>query len=205
MKQEINLYRPELRPRRTLFPARQMALLVALLILGLAGLNAVSWYELDRARKRAANAERGVVAAEARVEEMRRRFPVKKLDPALKKRLSNRRDALAKNQDVVEKLASGYFGSVEGLSAHLEGFARQHVDGTWLTAVRIAAGGKGVALEGRALVPELIPEYLDRLSQEPALETQVFSELSLQIADDGLANEVEFDVRTEGLAKRDDS
>ena len=54
-------------------------------------------------------------------------------------------------------------------------------------------------------MPELIPEYLDRLSQEPALETQVFSELSLQVADDGLANEIEFDVRTEGLAKRDDS
>ena len=107
-------------------------------------------------------------------------------------------------RQIVSKLRSGVFGRIGGLSVFLEGFARQHVEGTWLTQVRVRAGGRSIGLQGKALLPDLVPAYIDRLSKEPVLKGTSFSNMELR-AVPGQLDVVGFSVRTSGISADDES
>ena len=84
---------------------------------------------------------------------------------------------------------------------HLSAFARQSFSGIWLTGLRVAAAGQDVVLEGRAVRPELVPNYLQRLNQEDVMQGHAFAELEIrrpEAADkaQGQARFVEFRLAT---------
>ena len=62
-------------------------------------------------------------------------------------------------------------------SATLQAFARQTIDGLWLTG--LVLDRQDMALRGRAMNPELIPAYVGRLNQEPALQGRSFRALDI--------------------------
>jgi hypothetical protein len=61
----------------------------------------------------------------------------------------------------------------------MRAFARQSLDGVWLTGFEIDAGGRELALSGRALGAELVPRYLERLNHESLLQGRQFSSLKV--------------------------
>lgn len=202
--QQINLYQPELKPQRAIFPAIRMLQVLGLFVLVLVALSAYTWWQVQPLHARKAQAQQNLAAATTQVEQMRAQYPPPQRDESLVVNLAARRAALEQTREIVVRLESGAFGSVTGLSPYLTGFARQHVDGTWLTGVRVLRGGAALALEGRALRPELVPAYLERLSEESVFSGKSFSELQLSTGEDTL-NEIRFSVRTDGVQPRDGS
>jgi hypothetical protein len=79
---------------------------------------------------------------------------------------------------VLQMLRADGLGQPEGHAAALHAFARQSIAGLWLTG--LVLDRRDVALRGRAMAPDLIPAYVGRLNQEPALQGRSFRALDIQ-------------------------
>jgi len=70
--------------------------------------------------------------------------------------------------EAIEALKGGALGSQQGFAEYLRAFSRQSIGGLWLTEFSI--GGRGeLELRGRALNPDLLPNYIQRLNRERVL------------------------------------
>lgn len=66
-----------------------------------------------------------------------------------------------------------------GFAEHLSGLARQHIDGMWFTEIQLHQGGQQLALLGETKAPEYLPQYLQKLADEPVFEGHRFRVLRL--------------------------
>jgi hypothetical protein len=90
--------------------------------------------------------------------------------------------ALRKITVILNQRESGNMvDNTTGYSATMQALARQIGSGIWLTGFTIARAGTEVSLQGKVLSPELVPAYLDRLKQEPALRGLQFSALEMRL------------------------
>ena len=53
-----------------------------------------------------------------------------------------------------------------GFTGHMQGLARQHIDGVWFTSIELLEGGSELAIAGQTRLPELVPRYIRRLADE---------------------------------------
>lgn len=67
-----------------------------------------------------------------------------------------------------------------GLANYMRGFARQTVDGLWLTGFSIDETNKTMTVRGRSLEAEVLPSYMQRLGQEPVFSGKLFGGLHVQ-------------------------
>lgn len=204
MTQSINLYQSMFRPRRTVLSAMAMLQVLGVVVVALGLFYAYAQLKMQPIRAQAQAAATQVPEAEARVERLRAEYPPPVESPAVRAEWRRKTEKLAHTREIATKLRSGAYGSIDGLSVYLEGFARQHVEGTWLTRVRVRSGGSTIGLDGRALLPDLVPAYLDRLSREAVFRGKAFSSLELSTEAAEL-DEIVFSVRTSGLPKEDGS
>jgi hypothetical protein len=70
-------------------------------------------------------------------------------------------------EESIAALKGGAFGSQRGFAEYLRAFSRQALGGLWLTGFSI--GGGELEIRGRALSPDLLPSYIQRLNREKAL------------------------------------
>jgi hypothetical protein len=101
------------------------------------------------------------------------------------------------------------FGEQEGFAEYLRSFSRQTLDGVWLTAFTVTGGGE-IEIRGRALRPDLVPGYIQRLNREELFAGRSFARLEMnraaaQPGADGKAVEtvpfLEFRLATQDTAK----
>jgi len=90
---------------------------------------------------------------------------------------------LAGRHEVMQILRGGIIGNTDGFSVYLRAFARQSFDGMWLTGFSLSGAGQDVVLRGRALRPESVADYVQRLSREAVLKGHAFAELQMQRPD----------------------
>ncbi len=102
---------------------------------------------------------------------------------------------LQKRQQIKDMLESQTLGNTAGLSSYMTAFARQHVQGMWLTKITVSNGGRNLGLQGKTLTSELLPQYLTRLAGEDVLNGLSFNVLNLSRPVDP-ANPLEFSIST---------
>lgn len=180
MNQQINLYNPALERKRDLASLPMAAglwaaclVLLAMLMVGFT----VRTNNLESSRV-AAETERDRVRAE--LDRLSAQLAARQPNPELAAEVERLDNALASRQEVVALLQAGVIGDRTGFSEHLKAFARQSFNGLWLTGVKVAAAGQDVVLEGRALQPQLVPNYLRRLNREDVMQGQAFAELEIR-------------------------
>jgi cell division protein FtsB len=180
MIQQINLYNPLLEPRRewlTLTTSVGCWLLTALIVAGW-----TAWVAKDLAAVAAQeNAEEARFAAlRTQVTAKNEQASTKKRDTTIEEELTRLQADARTREEIFTRLNSGAIGNTTGFSGHLQAFARQSIDGMWLTGFHIAGAGQDITLEGRTLRPELVPSYLRLLNREPTLKGHAFSELVME-------------------------
>ena len=62
----------------------------------------------------------------------------------------------------------------------MRAFARQAVQGLWLTGFRITGDAAQISLSGGVISPELLPAYIQRLGRESIMQGKTFSTLQMQ-------------------------
>jgi hypothetical protein len=64
-------------------------------------------------------------------------------------------------------------------SEYLRAFARQTVQGLWLTSIQIGEAGVQLNLSGRALQADLVPVFISRLKRESVLQGRPLEALAI--------------------------
>lgn len=177
MSQQINLLLPELRPRfdwlaLPIVAAAGLAGLVLVVVLASLGsmrVNALAENE---------NARRNQLATlQQQVQALGQKLGARQGDNTLDKQLAAARSAVAERQEVLSIVAQGDLPASHAYSGLLQGFARQVVDGVWLTGFGFAQ--KNIEIRGRLTDPALLPVYINRLNGEPAFAGRRFAALDM--------------------------
>jgi len=88
---------------------------------------------------------------------------------------------LAMQREIINTMKSGVLGNTRGYSEYMQAFARQIVNGLWLTGFSIDGDAAQMSISGAALSPELVPAYIKRLNNEKAMRGKAFSSLQMQL------------------------
>lgn len=177
MIQQVNLYKPELRPRQQHMTAVGVALVAAgLVVLVLA---AGGWFHY-----RAADIEQtlqderaGNEQIQQSIERMSTEIEGRRPDPQLELAVQRVTDTLSRRQRLLERVERLTNNRSDGFAAPMAALARQVPENLWLTGLRLQQDR--VSLQGRTRTGSLVPVYLERLGQEPAFAGQVFGQFEL--------------------------
>lgn len=180
MSQQINLYRPIFRKQSKVFSALALAQALGLMVLAIAVAYTYLTMRTD------------VLEIEARQSGQRLKGELERLKilaggetPAEREKvLAERRKILQVTLDArtqaLDALESGALGHAEGPASQLRALARLSLDGVWLTRIQFGESSGDILIGGRALQPELVARYVERLRSDPAFASQEWSGLEIK-------------------------
>ena len=179
MSQQINLYNPVFLQQKKIFSSRTMAAALLLLFAGVGALTLYGNMRLKALQKEADAGAAQLAQKEARLASVRTEFAPRVKSADVEAELAEVESQLAALREVSGVLARGELGNTQGYAEYFRAFARQHVDGLWLTGVSILGAGTEIGVRGRALDPQRVPGYLNRLTLEPILRGKAFGSLQI--------------------------
>lgn len=185
MSQQINLFNPIFLKQKKIFTTAHMAQTLGLVAAGALLLGVYGAVKTAQLEQHAAAGQAAAAAAEARLAQATKDFPPRQKSKDIEAEIVRMQGELKALRDVRSVLERGELGNTAGYSEYWRAFARQSVSGVWLTGVGVIGPGKEISLEGRALQPELVPGYIQRLTRETVLQGKTFG--SLEIARPGAA------------------
>lgn len=180
MSQQINLFNPAFSKQRELFTALMLVQALAALVLVMISVYGYQYRQVTLFDMQIKNGAASLTQEQARLVKMAAEHAPRQKDAALEKRVADMEQQLKGEEAVLEVLQSGSLGNTQGYSGYMRAFARQTVNGLWLTEFGIKGAGKEMFLGGRTLRPELVPAYIQRLNQETATQGRDFAALEIQ-------------------------
>jgi hypothetical protein len=180
MSQQINLYNQALLPKVDIFSGRTV--LLALGGIALLSLLLFGWAAWDASRlaQEELQGQTQLNALQGEVTRLAAAVAGRKPSAQLAAELESLDALLAGRNEVMAVLKSGVLGDTRGVSEYFRAFARQTVDGLWLTGFSIVGAGNDISIEGRTLRAELVPGYVGKLRHEDVLRGHSFGTLSVQ-------------------------
>jgi hypothetical protein len=179
VSQQINLFNPLFLKQKRYFSALTMSQALGLLVLGLAVFYGfASWQDLSLARQ-VAQSERAYEQQKQQLAKLTAELGPQKVETQLDRDLKNTEAAIASRQALLREVQTGVMGTSAGYSEYLRAFARQTVQGLWLTSIQIAEGGAQLSMSGRALQADLVPVLIGRLKQESVLRGRPLQALAI--------------------------
>lgn len=180
MSQQINLFNPIFRQQKKYFSAATMAQALGMVLAGAILLVSYATYRSSQLGAEAREVALQLQAAQTQLAEVEAAFPPRQKNQALAGQIRKLEMDMAALQQISATLQAGEFGNTEGHAEYMRAFARQILEGVWLTGFSIHGAGAEIGLQGRALRPELVPAYINRLKREPILQGKAFSALQMQ-------------------------
>ena len=105
-------------------------------------------------------------------------------DPGLLEEIAERERELQDKRRVLNLLSGETLGNTHGFAEQLAALGRTHSEGLWLQRIELEDGGRRLALQGRALAAELVPEFLDALEGEVAFNGVAFNRVTVRSVTD---------------------
>lgn len=186
MSQQINLFSPIFLTQKKYFSAHTMAQALGLIALGSLAFFAYAFWQTAGMTRQAADTTRRLALEQARLERVGANYAPRGKSQLLQQEIARLETQMRARAEVLELLKGGEFGRTAGFSEYLRAFARQTVNGLWLTGFNIK--GNDMQISGRTLQPELVPTYLQRLQREPAMQGKAFANLEMAIPQTEPAN-----------------
>jgi hypothetical protein len=180
VSQQINLFNPAFSKRREWFSAASLVQWLAVLVLVMTSVYGYQYRQVSALDKKIQSGATSLMQEQARLVKVAAEHAPRKEDAALEKRAADLELQLKGEEEVLEVLQRGNLGNTQGYSGYMRAFARQTVNGLWLTEFGIKGAGKEMVLGGRTLRPELVPAYIRRLNQEEATHGRDFAALEIQ-------------------------
>ncbi len=185
MSQQINLFNPIFLKQKKHFSALTMAQGLGMIFLGSLAVTVFARFELGSLASDAENTTRQLKSTQAQLAKVAAEYAPRQRSKQLEEEVQRAEEMLKAQRQVFDLMQRGGFGHAGGYSEYFRAFARQIVNGIWLTGFRISGSAVDIELRGRALHPELVPIYINRLKQEPALRGKSFAALEMVVPDIG--------------------
>lgn len=177
--QQINLYQDMFREQRVPVSARQVSLLVLLLMGVLALVSAVMYWQQQGLQEQLVARQQQKAELDDRVAALRQQLETRQGDQSLQASVEALNEELSTKQRILQALSGQRFGNTDGFVEQLTGLARQRIEGLWLTELVIRRGGTRLDMQGRSLQPEYVPNYLQKLSAESIFAGTEFENLTI--------------------------
>lgn len=200
MKQHINLYTDEFKPRKVILSLAHIILLsVALLtVLALATFGLNMNLQDDRLTLSSTQAKAEVMTK--RVAAMQDEVNQRVLDESLVQANRRLNEKVAAREQMIRALKSLVIEDKDApFSSILMALARQQSVELWLTQIHVGLSGRTMALEGTTLEADAVPEYLQKLRSEPAFVGRNFSLFQLD-ADEHSRRKLHFELKSQLLS-----
>lgn len=178
-RQQVNLYLPELRPRKELLLSSQamvyvlmFAVLLTLLSVWGGIRNSALKGELQQMQQALAQVDAELMAATAKIPPSRAALIQQEVDQ-LKVELASR-------ERIYALIHQQNLGNSEGFGEPLLALARQHQSNISIHNLELVQGGRQLYLSGSVTSAEALPQYIQRLQIEPSLQATRFGRLVLE-------------------------
>lgn len=180
MSQQINLFNPIFLKQRKYFSVLAMLQALGLIVVGSGVFYSYAVYQVQLLDKQSQETSKRYAAEQVRFANFSNEFSPQKSTLILQNELKQLEAEAAAQKEVLDTLKTGVIGNTDGFSEYMRAFARQAVSGLWLTGFEIAGDGAQMSLQGAALIPQLVPSYIQRLNKEKAMRGKTFSFLKMQ-------------------------
>jgi len=102
-------------------------------------------------------------------------------DSALEKQIATLEESEKVQQQILNTLNQSSNTPTNSYAALMRAFAKQNIEGLWLTGFSVDSQTDTLNIRGRALRGDLVPQYINGLSKEPALKGKLFSGLNINL------------------------
>ena len=178
--QQINLYQDRFKKEKQFLSAVALVFMLALAMVVLATVHTLGNLELEPLQNEQARLALQIDDLTKKVAVAEQEARPQPEDKLLKKEVEQLVIRLQHNQRLLRALTEGAMSNTRGFSEYFEAIANRHVNGTWITNMQIASGGFKFAFAGKSVTPELVPRYLQNLSDEQVFENFSFNILEIE-------------------------
>lgn len=179
MNQQINLFQPIFRKQRKLLSFAALLQTCAIMIVALAALYGFGWWQTGSLSNDLTALKQQHTQRLALLEKVSRESSKHNNTDETAKEIARLEAELAAERYLVSVLGDSEFGKRGGFSIYLESFSRRVVPGMWLKRFTVFENGKHLLIEGGALSAELLPTFIQGLSEESHLSGIEFSVLQM--------------------------
>ncbi|MBX9904537.1 MAG: PilN domain-containing protein [Burkholderiales bacterium] len=179
MSQYINLLSPAFRKPRLLLSLNRAAILAGVAVVVMIGLQLYNQHLVDGLRAELVSAQ-GLLKAQGKyTDRLKGEGAAQKDDTGLAAELARLEMELKSARTAMGVLEGGALGNRSGFAGYLQAFSRQSLDGLWLTGFTVDGAGE-VAIQGRVISANLLPQYIQKMNKEPVLQGRAFSALEMR-------------------------
>jgi hypothetical protein len=200
MLQQVNLYEPIFREDHKLFSATTIGVGLGIVAAGLMAITLFSWWRvqaLDRqlhaVHVQQAEQKKYMAQANAIVDQAGSHETMEIHLQAMAVDLTRRQQALRYLRGG-DAGSSGPILANRGFVGRMTALAHQQLDGLWLTGATFVSGSDSFQLTGGALNADLVPIYLARLMNEPAIAGTKLQSIEIRQPKKPIGSEIEFTV-----------
>ena len=179
MRQQVNLYTNELRPRHQRLTAISALALLAVVLVALVAFMAFFYWQSQQLEQRASQIERQNSQLQQANESMAAQVEARKPDPELERALDRVTNTISRRQRLLGRVENLATNNQSGFSSRMAALARQVPDELWLTGINLQSAPARMRLSGRTRVPERVPLYLEQLGEEAIFAGQTFQDFQL--------------------------
>lgn len=180
MSQQINLLNPALVRARDWLTLRNMVLIYAVLIALLLGLNFKTEEELTQLTAEREAALASLNTLKTKLAEVKNVEPQTNSTKEQSLELQNLTETRETQSRLLTSLKQINSESHQHIMDYMQGFANQSLAGVWLTGFKINSFEQQVSIAGQSLSPELVPQYMERLGDDPVFHGKLFSGLVMK-------------------------
>ena len=182
MSQQVNLFNPVFMKQKKYFSVSTMMQALMLILLGSALFYAYAVYQVKEMRQQSDETAKRYATDQARLASYANELSPQKSNQLLDDEVQRLEVQAKAQQELIQSLNAGVIGNAKGYSEYMRAFARQSLQGLWLTGFSISGDAAQMSLSGAALNPDLVPAYMQRLKREPAMRGKSFAALQMQQA-----------------------
>lgn len=182
MSQQINLFNPIFMKQRKYFSLLAMLQALGMIIAGSLAFYGFAIYQVNQLNKQLEENTKRYNAEQQRLANYVSEFSPQMSGQLLQNEVQRLEKEVAVESEIIDTLKSGAVGNTIGYSEYMRAFARQAVQGLWLTGFKVTGDAAQISLSGGVLSPELLPVYIQRLGKERIMRGKTFSTLKMQQA-----------------------
>jgi Tfp pilus assembly protein PilN len=178
MSQQINLLNPSLIKQKDFLNPNTIVITLGVLLVCLLGYYSYAHKQLTAQRSQTAEA---LLATQASLQQTTLLHTPHTMSKALVDKIAQLEQKETMQQHILQTVHQSSATPEKGYAALMRAFAKQSLDGLWLTSFSIDSASEQLNISGRTLQSEFLPEYIARLGNEPALRGKLFSALNMSL------------------------
>jgi hypothetical protein len=180
MSKQINLFNPIFLKQKKYFSSLAMLQALGVLIFGCAIMAAYAQYQVNGLSRESVSSTTQLKSVQDQLGKVVVEYGPKPKSQSLELQIQKAEAELNSIKKVFDILNRGDIGNTDGYSTYFRAFARQSMEGVWLTGLNLSGAGNEIGLQGRAVKPDLLPSYINRLKTETIMQGKSFGTLEMK-------------------------